>query len=40
MSIDDNEARKDWSWKPKHDLKSMTSVMLEKLEEKYNTIKL
>tara|TARA_B110000908_G_scaffold165316_1_gene214590 strand:- start:722 stop:1678 length:957 start_codon:yes stop_codon:yes gene_type:complete len=40
MSIDDNEAIKDWSWKPKHDLKSMTSVMLEKLEEKYNTIKL
>jgi nucleoside-diphosphate-sugar epimerase len=39
-SIDDNEARKDWNWKPKYDLKSMTSVMLEKLEEKYNTIKL
>lgn len=40
MSIDDNEARKDWNWKPKYDLKSMTSVMLEKLEEKYNTIKI
>jgi len=36
-SINDNEARKDWNWKPKYDLKSMTLVMLEKLEEKYNT---
>ena len=39
-SIDDNEAKKDWGWKPKYDLKAMTSLMLEKLEEKYNTIKL
>lgn len=39
-SIDDNEARNDWDWKPKFNLKSMTSVMLEKLEEKYNTTKL
>ena len=36
-SINDDEARKDWNWKPKYDLKLMTLVMLEKLEEKYNT---
>ena len=36
-SINDNEAQEDWGWKPKHDLKSMTLLMLEKLEEKYNT---
>ncbi len=36
-SINDDEARKDWNWKPKFDLKSMTVLMLEKLEEKYNT---
>ena len=34
-SVDDNEARNDWGWEPKFDLKSMTSVMLENLEEKY-----
>jgi threonine 3-dehydrogenase len=39
-SIDDSEAKKDWGWKPKYDLKAMTSLMLEKLEEKYNTINL
>jgi threonine 3-dehydrogenase len=39
-SIDDNEAQEDWGWKPKHDLKSMTLLMSEKLEEKYNTFKL
>ena len=39
-SIDDSEARNDWSWTPRYDLQSMTAVMLEKLEEKYNTIKL
>lgn len=38
-SIDDSEAQKDWGWKPRFNLKSMTSLMLEKLEEKYNTIK-
>ena len=37
-SIDDKEARNDWGWEPKFNLKSMTSVMLEKLEEKYNKI--
>ena len=36
-SINDDEARKDWNWKPAYDLKLMTSVILEKLEEKYNT---
>jgi len=36
-SINDDEARKDWNWNPKYDLKLMTLVMLEKLEKKYNT---
>jgi len=36
-SINDDEARKDWNWKPKYNLKLMTVLMLEKLEEKYNT---
>jgi len=36
-SINDDQAREDWNWKPKYDLKSMTVLMLEKLEEKYNT---
>ncbi|GAB1307425.1 NAD-dependent epimerase/dehydratase family protein [Urechidicola sp. KH5] len=36
-SIDDSEARIDWNWEPKYDLNSMTSVMLEKLQEQYNT---
>jgi len=35
-SINDDEARKDWDWKPKYDLKSMTVLMLEKLKEIYN----
>ena len=38
-SIADSEARNDWNWEPKYNLKLMTAVMLEKLEEKYNTIK-
>ncbi|MED5355000.1 MAG: NAD-dependent epimerase/dehydratase family protein [Bacteroidota bacterium] len=37
-SINDDEARKDWNWKPKYDLKLMTALMLEKLEEKYNKL--
>ncbi len=37
-SINDDEARKDWNWKPKYDLKLMTVLMLEKLEEKYNKL--
>ena len=39
-SIDDSEAKNDWNWAPKYNLQSMTALMLEKLEEKYNTIKL
>lgn len=35
-SIDDKEARSDWGWEPKFDLKSMTYIMLEKLEDRYN----
>ncbi|MCF6279988.1 MAG: NAD-dependent epimerase/dehydratase family protein [Flavobacteriaceae bacterium] len=34
-SIDDNQARKDWNWKPTYNLKTMTKVMLEKLAVKY-----
>lgn len=33
MSIDDSVARKEWSWKPVHDLTSMTKEMVEKLEQ-------
>ena len=39
-SIDDSEARNDWGWKPEYNLRMMTTEMLEKLKEKYNTIKL
>ncbi len=35
-SINDSEARIDWNWKPQFDLKSMTEMMVEKLNEKYN----
>jgi nucleoside-diphosphate-sugar epimerase len=35
-SIDDSEARKDWGWKPKFDISSMTTEMLSHLKEKYN----
>lgn len=33
-SLDDSAARKEWGWKPKYDLSSMTVDMLEKLKEK------
>ena len=36
-SIDDTEARNDWAWKPKYDLKSMTKDMIKHLKETYNT---
>ncbi|QXP62563.1 NAD-dependent epimerase/dehydratase family protein [Polaribacter sp. HaHaR_3_91] len=36
MSIDDLDARKDWQWKPKFNIKSLTKVMLKNLELKYN----
>ena len=39
-SIDDFEARSDWGWKPEYNLTTMTTEMIEKLKEKYNTIKL
>lgn len=32
-SIDDSEARKDWSWKHEYDLEKMTNVMLENLSK-------
>jgi len=34
MSIDDNTARKDWGWKPTHNLASMTKDMMEKLSKR------
>lgn len=33
-SLDDSVARKEWGWKPKYDLASMTKDMLEKLAKK------
>ena len=35
-SIDDSCARKDWNWEHKFDLDTMTGVMLEELQKKYN----
>ena len=32
MSLDDTEARRDWSWSPKWDLQRMTKDMLERLK--------
>ncbi|MEN8193431.1 MAG: NAD-dependent epimerase/dehydratase family protein [Bacteroidota bacterium] len=37
-SINDDSARNDWNWVPEYDLKSMSKIMLEKLEEKYSLI--
>ena len=37
-SIDDSEARIDWSWKPQYNLESMSEVMIEKLSEQYNKV--
>lgn len=37
-SIDDSEARIDWGWKPKYDLDAMSKVMIEELNNKYNTV--
>jgi nucleoside-diphosphate-sugar epimerase len=39
-SIDDSAARKEWGWKPKYDLATMTSDMLEKLGERFEEGKL
>jgi nucleoside-diphosphate-sugar epimerase len=35
MSIDDSVARKDWGWKPTHDLASTTKDMIEKLSKRH-----
>ncbi|SKC75862.1 L-threonine 3-dehydrogenase [Maledivibacter halophilus] len=35
-SLDDNAARNEWGWKPKYNLETMTTDMLEKLKEKLN----
>lgn len=34
MSIDDSVAKRDWSWRPKYDLASMTKDMIEKLSKR------
>ncbi|MEW7277189.1 NAD-dependent epimerase/dehydratase family protein [Aquimarina sp. 2201CG1-2-11] len=34
-TIDDSNACKDWGWKPKFDLQSITKIMIQKLKEKY-----
>jgi nucleoside-diphosphate-sugar epimerase len=34
MSLDDSVARKEWGWKPDHDLASMTRDMIEKLTKR------
>ncbi len=34
-SIDDSEARMDWSWKPKYDLWAITETMVNKLKKQY-----
>lgn len=36
-SINDNEAKKDWNWKPAYDLQKMTTVMIQELSKKYST---
>ncbi len=33
-SIDDSAARKEWGWKPEHDLSSMTEDMLKELQKR------
>ncbi|MCF8248076.1 MAG: NAD-dependent epimerase/dehydratase family protein [Saprospiraceae bacterium] len=37
-SIDDGPARKDWHWKPKYDLASMTKDMIFQLQKKYSVL--
>jgi len=32
MSIDDTDARKDWNWKPKYDISSLTEDMIKNLK--------
>jgi len=40
QSIDDTPARREWGWRPKYDLATMTSDMLEKLGQRYKEGKL
>ncbi|MFO7677267.1 MAG: NAD-dependent epimerase/dehydratase family protein [Thermoplasmatota archaeon] len=35
-SIDDSAARKEWGWKPKYNLSSMTEDMITKLQRRYD----
>ena len=35
MSLNDSAARREWGWKPQHDLASMTNDMLEKLTKRF-----
>jgi nucleoside-diphosphate-sugar epimerase len=35
QSINDIDARKDWSWKPAFNLDTMSKIMIQKLEEQY-----
>ncbi len=34
-SIEDASAKKDWGWKPEFNLKEITEIMIQKLQEKY-----
>ncbi len=34
-SLDDSNARKDWNWSPKYNIKLMTKDMIEKLKQIY-----
>ena len=36
MSIDDSDAKKDWNWKPKYNLDSMTHDMIHNLKIKFS----
>jgi nucleoside-diphosphate-sugar epimerase len=36
MSIDDSPARKDWGWRPRYDLASMTRDVIEKLSKRFS----
>ena len=37
-SIDDNDARNEWGWKPSFDLEAMSDDMIKRLREKSATI--
>jgi nucleoside-diphosphate-sugar epimerase len=39
-SLDDTPARKEWGWKPRYDLASMTKDMVEKLTKRFKKSKL